>query len=170
MSSQQYIITVNNRSYLQRFSDCEFDQFVITCFSGSEQCGHVSAARHSGMLATSAVVTPRAFGCSCAALSHSAPPVLPAVGTWLASLILAGDACFGLDITVGSIVSRFLLTPAPSRSEQFQLWFSEKLVVFQYPQNLEDIGFLVIAVGLDLLDKVGEHRPERQHGVHTLVP
>jgi len=108
---------VRNRTYLRRFSDCQFAQFVSICFSGSGQCGHnsaafaaqysiicseiagqrvvrafcfrtvrppirlatppvrdevalFSAARHSGIPETKATVTPRAFGCGCAALRN----------------------------------------------------------------------------------------------------
>ena len=35
---------LTNRSNLRRFSDREFAQFVSTCFSGGEECGHNSAA------------------------------------------------------------------------------------------------------------------------------
>ena len=38
------ILILTNRSYLRRFSDCGFDQFVIVRFSGMEQCGYNSAA------------------------------------------------------------------------------------------------------------------------------
>gem|GEM_PF-1245499 len=43
-SSQEYMITVRKRSYLRRFSDCEFAQFVRICCSANERCGHHSAA------------------------------------------------------------------------------------------------------------------------------
>ena len=39
----RWIITVRNRSYLRRFSDCQFAHFVNVCFAGNEQCGHHSA-------------------------------------------------------------------------------------------------------------------------------
>jgi len=38
------MVILTNQSYLRRFSDCEFDQFVGICLSGPEQCGHHSAA------------------------------------------------------------------------------------------------------------------------------
>jgi len=37
-------LILRNRSYLRRFSDCEFAQFVSICFSGNERCGHHGAA------------------------------------------------------------------------------------------------------------------------------
>jgi|GEM_PF-2018476 hypothetical protein len=38
---EHFILILTNRSYLRRFSDCEFaHQFVSICFSGSEQRGH----------------------------------------------------------------------------------------------------------------------------------
>ena len=121
------MITVRNRSYSRRFSDCEFAQFVSICFSGSGQCGHnsaafaaqysiicseiagqrvvrafcfrtvrppirlatppvgdevalFSAARHSGIPETKATVTPRAFGCGCAALRASQMTALYGMG------------------------------------------------------------------------------------------
>gem|GEM_PF-3498467 len=39
-----YILMLINRSYLERFSDCEFAQIFNICFSGSGECGHNSAA------------------------------------------------------------------------------------------------------------------------------
>jgi len=35
---------LRNRSFLQRFSGCDFARLVNICFSGREQCGHHSAA------------------------------------------------------------------------------------------------------------------------------
>ena len=43
-ATPRFIIKVRNRSYLRRFSDCEFARFVSIRFPGSEQCGHDSAA------------------------------------------------------------------------------------------------------------------------------
>jgi hypothetical protein len=38
------MVILTNQSYLRRFSDCKFGQFLGICLSGSEQCGHHGAA------------------------------------------------------------------------------------------------------------------------------
>ena len=97
---------MRNRSFLRRFSDCEFAQFVTrvrplessiildnprgNCRSArasrllpsnfsatdptrispfGDEVALFSAARHSAVPTTSAMVTPRGFGCGCAGLS-----------------------------------------------------------------------------------------------------
>jgi len=43
-NAPRWILILRNRSYLRRFSACEFAQFVSICLSGNERCGHNSAA------------------------------------------------------------------------------------------------------------------------------
>src|SRR5438046_9773629 len=53
--------------------------------------------------------------------------------------------------------------------EQLQLRFLEKVVVLQNPDDLEQVGFLVVAVDFDLVDQVRQHRVERNHRFHPFA-
>jgi len=115
-----YIVILRNRSYLRRFSDCEFSQLVTrvrplewsiilhnllgNCRSArasrllpsnfsatdptrispfGDEVAPFSAARRSAKSGTNAFVSPRSFGCGCAALSYylkksaQQQPILP---------------------------------------------------------------------------------------------
>ena len=59
-------------------------------------------------------------------------------------------------------------SPALALFEEFELLFLEEVVVLEDPNNLQEVGFLIITIGLGVADQVCEHRAKGKHGIDTL--
>src|SRR5437016_13569410 len=53
--------------------------------------------------------------------------------------------------------------------EQFQLRVLEEVIILQNPDDLEQVGFLVVAVDFDLVNQVCQHRVKRNDRIHTFA-
>src|SRR5262245_53603913 len=59
------------------------------------------------------------------------------------------------------------LSPFPFWLEQLQLRLPKEIVILQHPNDLEHVGFLVVAIGFGVLDEIREDGVERNNGINA---
>src|SRR6266478_7067749 len=54
------------------------------------------------------------------------------------------------------------------RLEQFHLRIFQQIIILQNTDDLEQVGLLIVAIGLSLARQVRQHRAERNHRINAL--